>query len=786
MIKKKCLFVHLVAIMWLAVSQLVVSDIVVTIDDYRHQFEGGGCQSTMYSTHMTSMSAAEQEQAFDYLFSDLNMGYLRRDRYVNEGLARNPNLRLDAYLYIPSSLEVNGDLNIADPDVYNKLGEYWFSSLESDYLAGHRTIAIARLLNEPDWEDSNINPGALGYPGNPQKGFALIVDRAVGRLVDMLNNPAINTNGVPRPLFMFPNTLSPDTTVPYLTELKKSAYPRGWRLIDIIGFHQYRSGDSLSHLNAIAAAAEGRRMIVSEMYPNRGDSLGDLPISDTTRSVLSLSRLMTRAVNAGVDSWWYWQTHYPSGPLGLLEIPWDGPPNRNKWYWAFKQLTSLQPRHSYIVGQTVSGLGSVDVLAMRRQDSSSVTVNVANYEGSVKTARLILQTAGGNVIPYGYYYYLTDEQNNFAASGPYAADGDGAVTVQLQPYSLTSIRVLLACYEPLPFPIGHWKLDDGSGTTAADSSGNDFHAMLGAGEAWASGILGGALLYPSDGSQTTAQIGIRPASQLTFSAWFNDEATGADQYFGRGLNGDSNEWRIYRYGGYGHIQIDTPGDSSSSWYTGVTPSDNQWHHLVVTFDVPALTVRLYLDGVLRASRVLNESTGGFMVPKTLNQVDWGAGVHGLMDDVRVYDEVLTLQEVQNLYAMGVPIAADPWPADGVADVSQNAVLSWMPGEGFDSTIDIHKVYIGSSQASMILAGTVSEPFFDPDLDWSTPYFWRVDEVMGGTTYSGLVWTFSTTGERICDPPLIADTNNDCVVDMTDLAQMAADWLMCTHLSGSCN
>jgi hypothetical protein len=39
---------------------------------------------------------------------------------------------------------------------------------------------------------------------------------------------------------------------------------------------------------------------------------------------------------------------------------------------------------------------------------------------------------------------------------------------------------------------------------------------------------------------------------------------------------------------------------------------------------------------------------------------------------------------------------------------------------------------------------------------------------------------------LCDPPLLADTNDDCVVDLTDLAQMAAEWLVCTHISGSCH
>ena len=331
--------------------------------------------------------------------------------------------------------------------------------------------------------------------------------------------------------------------------------------------------------------------------------------------------------------------------------------------------------------------------------------------------------------------------------------------------------------------VGHWSLDDGGGSGAADASGNGFDATLGSSETWTAGILGGALQYPATESPTTAVPNLLPSDQLSFCAWFNNAGTDSHQYFAKGLNSGSNEWGIYRYGGSGHIQIDTPGDSSSSWYTKVTPSDNQWHHLAVVFDVRALTVRLYLDGVLRGSRILY---GGAMVDKTLKQVEWGAGVNGMMDDVRLYDEALTTQEVQILYAMGVPVASDPRPTHEATGVAQNAVLSWIPADGFNPAVDTHKVYLGPSQASMTLVGTVSEPAFDPALEWASPYYWRVDEVMGGTTYSGLVWTFTTTGERLCDPPLIADTNDDCVVDMTDLAQMAADWLVCTHISGSCN
>ena len=49
-----------------------------------------------------------------------------------------------------------------------------------------------------------------------------------------------------------------------------------------------------------------------------------------------------------------------------------------------------------------------------------------------------------------------------------------------------------------PSLVGWWKLDDGSGTTAADSSGNGSHGTLNGTLEWVEGVLGGALQF--DGS----------------------------------------------------------------------------------------------------------------------------------------------------------------------------------------------------------------------------------------------------------------------------------------------
>jgi hypothetical protein len=64
------------------------------------------------------------------------------------------------------------------------------------------------------------------------------------------------------------------------------------------------------------------------------------------------------------------------------------------------------------------------------------------------------------------------------------------------------------------------------------------------------------------------------------------------------------------------------------------------------------------------------------------------------------------------------------------------------------------------------------------------HVWRVDEYINETTYTGDVWTF-TTGDVICDPVLLADINGDCVVNLTDFAQLAAEWLDCTLTNGDC-
>jgi hypothetical protein len=72
-------------------------------------------------------------------------------------------------------------------------------------------------------------------------------------------------------------------------------------------------------------------------------------------------------------------------------------------------------------------------------------------------------------------------------------------------------------------PVGWWKFDESSGTTAADSSGSGNTGSLINGPVWTSGQIGNALSF--DGSNDVVNAGssasLDDLPALTLSAWIN-------------------------------------------------------------------------------------------------------------------------------------------------------------------------------------------------------------------------------------------------------------------------
>jgi hypothetical protein len=84
--------------------------------------------------------------------------------------------------------------------------------------------------------------------------------------------------------------------------------------------------------------------------------------------------------------------------------------------------------------------------------------------------------------------------------------------------------------EPIPNLIAHWTFDEGSGTTAYDSVGDNHGTLIGD-PTWTSGIIGGALSFDGDGDYINvahdSNFNIPTGASRTFAFWFKDNGVGS-------------------------------------------------------------------------------------------------------------------------------------------------------------------------------------------------------------------------------------------------------------------
>jgi len=319
--------------------------------------------------------------------------------------------------------------------------------------------------------------------------------------------------------------------------------------------------------------------------------------------------------------------------------------------------------------------------------------------------------------------------------------------------------------------VGHWRLDG----NAADTSGNGHDGVIFGNPKWVDGVIGGALEF--DGDDRVEMPGTSSADgfaalegEVTWAVWFKTSGGGvlntimcqgpagaAHVQGNRSINVEASGVIMIRAHSVGAL---TSINSSS------VVNDNEWHHVAVTIafetDGANDTMKVYIDGDLskgyEADTVnINQHSGvasDFIVTLGARGT---TPFNGLIDDVRIYDHVLS--EVEILAAMsGEPwtYAFGPEPADGALHEATWANLLWMPGELAVS----HDVYLGDNfddvnngaestfQGNQATASfTIGFPGFAiPDgLVPGTTYYWRIDEVNDtepNSPWKGEVWSFS--------------------------------------------
>jgi len=338
-------------------------------------------------------------------------------------------------------------------------------------------------------------------------------------------------------------------------------------------------------------------------------------------------------------------------------------------------------------------------------------------------------------------------------------------------YPLCFILVLCASHNASAELVGRWRLDG----NAADSSGGGHDGEIFGEPKWVDGKIGGAMEIDGDDwiemPGTSAAEGFAGMEgEVTWTAWFKTSNSGViNTLMAQGPAGaahiQGNRSINIEASGVIMIRAHSVGALTSLNSTAVV-NDGQWHHVAVTIafetDGANDTMKVYIDGDLSKGYEtdtvdINQYSGpaaDFIV--TLGARGTTPFV-GLIDDVRIYDHVLS--EVEVLSAMEGkpwPYAFGPNPADGALHEDTWVNLSWVPGELAVS----HDIYLGDNfdEVNAGAEGTfqgnqtgtfivVGFPGFAyPDgLVPGTTYYWRIDEVNDAepnSPWKGDIWSFS--------------------------------------------
>jgi Concanavalin A-like lectin/glucanases superfamily len=224
--------------------------------------------------------------------------------------------------------------------------------------------------------------------------------------------------------------------------------------------------------------------------------------------------------------------------------------------------------------------------------------------------------------------------------------------------------------------VGQWTFDEGSGTTVADFSGNNFSGTFGS----VAGFGGGtpewtvdrygndnkAILFDLGAKITVPYNNALNPAVMSISVWIRaDENRDSNRFIGL------HSWNGYKF----QLQSANKSFFTAATSDGIHDRDtdpglelNTWYHLAVT--IGDGNMKFYINGTETkvwdntpgtmatvADHDLVFGVGSSQYADTTDNYDadkiiplaWGGYFHGAMDEVRIYKSVLTASQVSSIY-----------------------------------------------------------------------------------------------------------------------------------------
>jgi len=332
------------------------------------------------------------------------------------------------------------------------------------------------------------------------------------------------------------------------------------------------------------------------------------------------------------------------------------------------------PDHLYQVREQIANK-ILELKGMGRGTISGTVTNISfnSIQGAIVTANgysNTTDTIGGYTleIPVGNYTVTA------SATGYY---GQTQENVEVLEDQVTDVNFTLPEGTDL---VGEWHFDEGSGTTATDSSEYENNGTIN-GATWTTGKLGSALNF--DGVDDYIDCGhdasLDITDKITIMLWVKSAVAGKGGPNAgpicKAEEGIDWSWQL-RYnapieGNYMGFQFN--GDPEGSTWVSVKHdlSLGEWYHIAGTFD--GTDIKCYLNGIEKDTNTISAIKGGSST-LFIGQDGWDNIFNGVIDEVKIYNRALSAEEIKADYEAG---SEEKDPPASITNLQNSTDTTWI-------------------------------------------------------------------------------------------------------------
>jgi hypothetical protein len=326
--------------------------------------------------------------------------------------------------------------------------------------------------------------------------------------------------------------------------------------------------------------------------------------------------------------------------------------------------------------------------------------------------------------------------------------------------------------------IAYWPFEEGQGTETADITGNGNDGAFNGDVEWVDGYIGSAVSFDTAGERIVVGP-IDPSGDtnaMTLSAWILWEGQGHSiehqgiigKRLGWTTDGATIKW-FWETTPNGDLvfRADYSGGGTGLWWGNgiLAPYANEWTHVALTWEDGAALQYINAEEVSSGNIDFRDSANE--TPVAIGCVDStnNETFVGSIDEVRIFDHALSVDEIQTIMIGEFPTAYKPNPDDGAFHPDTWASLSWEPGTSAvshdvyfgDNFDDVNEgtgdTFRGNQGQAFFIVGFAGYPYPD-GLVFGTTYYWRIDEVNEAhpdSPWKGDVWSFTVPPKKAYDP-----------------------------------